>query len=379
MTYININRTTNQPPPTMRKSNAYMEHAKKQQKEAEEQTKIKEISDVGLARGLRRQGKVFDANLLLAKYGSLDTDESEFGNIREIESHRRMVNDVERAIQKRIPSLNPEQIRGHLQSADRFELQNLASNMDNLANAYQLWDKQNPPGDFFRSMQYRVLKDINRPINQGLIRDRPGGPRAPEAKMLEEKSAGSRDVIPYAQPSKRARGSEGPRIEEFDFDPEINSMRGFDEAPSQGFIPYFLNTDFLPRGSKPRGLPSVARKPRKPRGSTSSVARSSDASFLPSTRYEFDTDFKDFKDLYRNVERTRQDTKPPKREVARPFTEANLRRTIGKRDRDELKKPEEPNMLQFTTLQPNDELPPLPLSPIGGNGLRGRRRYNFKL
>ena len=378
----------------MRKSNPYMEHAKKQQKEAEEQTKIKEISDVGLARGLRRQGKVFDANLLLAKYGSLDTDESEFGNIREIEAHRRMVNDVERAIQKRIPSLNPEQIRGHLQSADRFELQNLASNMDNLANAYQLWDKQNPPGDFFRSMQYRVLKDINRPINQGLIRDRPEGPRAPEAKMLEEKSAGSRDVIPYAQPSKRARGSEGPRIEEFDFDPEINSMRGFDEAPSQGFIPYFLNTDFLPRGSKPRGLPSVARKPRKPRGAPS------DASFLPSTRYEFDTDFKDFKDLYRNVERTRQDTKPPKREVARPFTEANLRRTIGKRDRDELKKPEEPNdvslrspnMLQFTTLQPNDgflddELPPLPLSPIGersdmpfgGNGLRGRRSYNFKL
>ena len=156
-------------------TNPYLRDAERQKGQAMLALKIQQTSDVGMARGYTREGKAFEASVIMSKYGALSQD-GQFDPLAARETAQRagLMKETIRALVAAFPEVPGIEQALLMRNLSAAELQQLLANKADFKLAYEDWQKSTPNaqiGQFFVSPQFRVLGSKNFTYNKFLGRD----------------------------------------------------------------------------------------------------------------------------------------------------------------------------------------------------------------
>ena len=178
-------------------SNPYLRDAERQKGEAMLALKIQQTSDVGMARGYTREGKAFEASVIMSKYGALSQD-GQFDPLAARETSQRagLMRDTIKALVSAFPEVPGIEQALLMRNFSAGELQQLLSNKGDFKLAYEDWRKRSPNaqiGEFFVSPQFKVLGSKNFSYNDDMKLT--GSPAEISAALVNQQVANaSRDI-----------------------------------------------------------------------------------------------------------------------------------------------------------------------------------------
>ena len=146
--------------------NPSLHDAERSKGEAMLQLRIQQTSDVGLARGYEREGKPFEASIIMSKYGALSQD-GQFDPVsaRETAQRSAAMKEVIATLVRTFPEIPNVEQALLLRNFSLAELQQLLANKDDFRFAWEDYKGRAGPNaslsSFFASPQFRVLGSKN--------------------------------------------------------------------------------------------------------------------------------------------------------------------------------------------------------------------------